>query len=297
MPVALLGGLTAAVAWGIMDVAAAIAGRRLGSLRTVVIEQFGSLAGLGLFVLVIPSALGPQAAAGVLAAIPLGVISSVAFVTQFAALRAGPVAVVSPLVAAYGGFTVLFAVVLRGEVLHPIQALGAVMATAGIILTGIIFHSRSLRTARFVGPGVLLAVVSAVAFGLASTLIAGPVREYGTTAAIAGSRIGNTVCSLALFIFATTTGTSVFRPLLSSAPIVWRMVVLVLIVGAGDIAGFLAFGAGLNVGPVWLVGLVSSFGPVLGVIFGVVWLKERLRPTQWLGMLLIAVALVILSVT
>ena len=50
MPPALGLGLLAAFMWGFVDLSAAIAGRRIGSLRAVVWTQFASLAGLGLFI-------------------------------------------------------------------------------------------------------------------------------------------------------------------------------------------------------------------------------------------------------
>ena len=44
--------------------------------------------------------------------------------------------VVSPVVVAYGGTTVILAVWLRGESLLPVQAVGAVLATVGVVLAG-----------------------------------------------------------------------------------------------------------------------------------------------------------------
>ena len=296
MSIALATGLFAALAWGIVDVVAAVAGRRLGVFRTVVIEQIGSLIGLTLFALIVPSAMGPTAGAGILAAIPMGLISSVGFICQFAALRLGPVSVVGPLVGSYGGFTVVLAILLRGELLQPLQALGAVLATAGVVLTGVVFHGGSLRGAKLVGPGVIAAVVSALAFATTSVLLAGPIHEYGSSAAVAGSRIGNFVLTGVIFGAASLTGVAFFRPLLAAGPLVRRLVALVMLAGMGDIAGFLAFGVGLDIGPVWLVGLVSSFGPVLAIVYGLVWLHERLHLTQWIGMLLIGVSLVLLAV-
>ena len=67
-----------------------------------------------------------------------GVVAAGAYLSFFTALRIGPVSVVSPVVAAYGGLTVVLAVVLRGETLTPLQALGAAVATVGVILTGLV---------------------------------------------------------------------------------------------------------------------------------------------------------------
>jgi drug/metabolite transporter (DMT)-like permease len=45
----------------------------------------------------------------------------------------------------------------------------------------------------------------------------------------------------------------------------------------------------------WLVGLVSSFGPLSGVAAGVLVLGERLRRVQLVGLALLAVSLVFIS--
>ena len=46
----------------------------------------------------------------------------------------------------------MLAVLLRGESLLPAQAMGAVLATVGVVLAGVVFDG-SLRGARLVGPG------------------------------------------------------------------------------------------------------------------------------------------------
>ena len=59
------------------------------------------------------------------------------------------------------------------------------------------------------------------------------------------------------------------------------------------IASFTGRGQGA---PTWIVGLASSFGPVVSVFVAVAIWRERLRPNQWLGLVglgagLVAVAL------
>jgi drug/metabolite transporter (DMT)-like permease len=68
-----------------------------------------------------------------------------------------------------------------------------------------------------------------------------------------------------------------------------------ILVGAA--AAFVAFAIGLEVAPTWLVGLASSFGPVIAVVFAVRQLGEHLRPTQWAGLALLAGGVVVLAVS
>ena len=59
----------------------------------------------------------------------------------------------------------------------------------------------------------------------------------------------------------------------------------------------MAYAIGLGVAPVWLIGLSSSFGPVLPVAYAIGRLGERPRPTQWLGLALIAAGMVALALS
>ena len=65
--------------------------------------------------------------------------------------------------------------------------------------------------------------------------------------------------------------------------------------GVLDVVGSTAWAIGLAIAPTWLVGLSSSFGPVVAVWAGVVVLGERPRALQWAGLGLVAVGIVLLA--
>ena len=73
------------------------------------------------------------------------------------------------------------------------------------------------------------------------------------------------------------------------------MVALVVVGGLCDIGAFVAYAIGLQVAPVWLVGLASSFGPVLAVAYAIWRLGERPHATQWAGLGLIAAGVAVLA--
>jgi EamA domain-containing membrane protein RarD len=74
-----------------------------------------------------------------------------------------------------------------------------------------------------------------------------------------------------------------------------RLAVLVLALGLADVSGLAFFSAGLEVAPAWLIGLLASVGPVVAIAAGLVVFRERLRRAQWLGIGLVAVALVLVA--
>ena len=71
---------------------------------------------------------------------------------------------------------------------------------------------------------------------------------------------------------------------------------LVAIAGLFDIVAFTVYAVGLEVAPTWLVGLASSFGPVLAVAYAVGRLGERPHATQWAGLALLGAGVVVLAV-
>ena len=296
MPTGLLLGLFASVVWGFTDLAAALASRRIGSLRALAGAQVVSLVLLGIGIALDPSRLGSTPMLGIVAGLPLGFVAAGAYLAFFTALRIGPISVVSPVVAAYGGATVVLAVVFRGETLQPLQAAGAACATVGVVLTGLVFHG-SLRGTRIVGPGVMIAVATLLLFAILTVSLAGPIKAYGWMPVILGSRLMNTVTAIVLLGLALRSGSPRLGPLLQPAGGWGRMAILLVVIAATfDFAGFVAYAIGLEVSFAWLVGLSSSFGPVIAVVYAVGWLGERLRPTQWFGLGLIVVGLVVLAV-
>jgi drug/metabolite transporter (DMT)-like permease len=289
-------GLLASLLWGLVDIAAAISTRRVGSARVLVGTQLVSITVLLSVALLSPELLGENAADGIAAGLPLGLLVCVVYLAYFTALRIGPVSIVSPVVVAYGGMTVVLAVLFRGETLSTAQAAGAVIATVGVVLAAITFDARSLRTARIAGTGVAVAVFTLIGFAVMTVLLAGPIREHGWLPVIVGSRIGNTAGAVAIMAFGLGAGASRLRPLM----IPWRgwskvAVIAVVCSGLFDVTGFIAFSIGLEVAPAWLIGLASSFGPVLVVGWAIVHLGERPRANQWVGLAILAAGVAVLA--
>lgn len=286
-------GLGAALAWGFTDVAGALAGRRVGSLPTLAGAQTTSIIAL-LAVAVLGGELDRVAAMGAgdfALATLFGLGAMGAYLSFFTALRIGPLAVVSPTVAAYGGLTVVLAVLLRGEALTGLQAAGAALSTLGVILVGLVFDG-GLRSTRLVGRGVPFAVVALVLFAVITIGLADVISRHGWLPVIVVSRAANAVACVTLLTVVRATLPRWAGPLLETAGSSGRVLTLVVAAGALDLAGFISYAVGLEVAETWIVGLASSFGPIVAVLVGLAGLGERLRPSQWLGLALVGAGLV-----
>jgi drug/metabolite transporter (DMT)-like permease len=291
MPLGLGHGLIAALCWGSTDVMASFAGRRLGSLHVVMVAQLASA--LVAVLLAASQGVGlPSDPFALFLAALFGAIAAGAYVSFFTALRIGPLSVVSPVVAAYGGLTVVLSVLLRGETLTVLQGLGAALATLGVIMTGIVFDG-GWRGTRIVGRGVVFSLLAMLLFSALTAGLATPIHLAGWLPVLLASRLANAGTILTILVVVT-----VIRPrgseILVEPTGSWSARAIAAAGAAGllDIVGFVAFAIGLEIAPTWIVGLASSFGPAVAVIVAVALWGERLRPSQWLGLAGIATGLV-----
>ncbi len=279
----LLLGLGAALMWGLTDVCAAIAGQRLGSLRVLATSQLAGVAAL----VVVATALGeglPTDAGVIVAGVLVGLGGAGAYLSFFTALRIGPLSVVSPIAAAYGGLTVILAVIIRGESLSLGQAAGAALATMGVVLAGLVFDD-GLRSARVVGRGVAFAIVALVLFAVMTVGSAAVIDISGWLPLILLARVTQVVAGWSLLGIGLGLRPRWMAPLLEAPQASsGRAVGIAVTAGLLDVVGLISFAIGLERSETWLVGLASSFGPAVAVIVAVAFLGERLRPTQWLGL-------------
>lgn len=287
MPIGLLTGLGAALAWGTLDVFSALASRRVGSLLVTTGMQLVGASLIWLVALATGVSL-PSDPAVLLGGSLVGLAGAGAYLSYFTGLRIGPISVVSGMVAAYGGLTVVLAVVFRGESLSPLQALGATTATIGVILTGVAFGG-GVRGIRFAGPGVVFAVVALILFAVMTIGSDIVLERTGWVEVLLVSRSANAVISVLVLVVAMTVLRGRAAPLLQGEAadggrLDTRVVAAVVVAGVLDVVGLMSFAYGLEVAETWLVGLASSFGPAVTIVVAVVFLGERLKPIQWVGL-------------
>ncbi len=298
MPLGLLTGLVAAVSWGTLDVFSALASRRIGSLKvTTGLQVVGAT--LVLLLAFASGATFPTDPFVFLGGMFVGLAGAGAYLTYFTGLRIGPIAVVSGVVAAYGGLTVVLAVLVRGESLTVLQAAGATSATVGVVLTGVAFDG-GLRGTRFASPGVGFAIVALVLFSVMSIGSDIVIDHAGWLQVLTVSRTANAVLSLGILGVLLSAFRGPAEPLLVGDPGAdgrpdRRVLALVLLAGLLDVTGLIAFMYGLEHAPTWLVGLASSFGPAITIIVAVAFLGERLRRVQWIGLGFVLLGLVVIG--
>ena len=288
-----------ALIWGSTDLVTTYVGRRIGSLRVVVIAVSvsavvagGMAIARGLFTTPLdPEIVGLN--------ILFGVGAGISYIAVFTAFRLGPLSVVSPTVAAYGVLSAFLATIFLAERFSGANALGILAVGIGIVLLGIrTTGSGRERRASLASPGVAFALVGLVSFALITVLLTIPIHAFGWSTAIALSRIGNLVTVWLIFWVVRTRRSDLPRwgrtDLLGEGQrLDAKGFLLASLVGVGDTVAFFAFAAALENGATWAVSLLSSLGPIVVVLGGLLGYKERLRLPQVAGLGFVAIGVLL----
>jgi drug/metabolite transporter (DMT)-like permease len=277
-------GLTAALGWGVADFGAAVVGRRLGSFSTAVNAHMAGL--LTLLVLVVglrPTWSTPPVVIAWMAG--NGVIAAGAYLLLYRALQLGPVALVSPVVAAYAVITIALAVTFLGESLPGIVTIGAFTTVVGVVLT-----STDLRKLRRPSPigrsGLRYAIGSMALFGVATFLLGRYAKEVGWLPALTLSRAFST---------ASLVGVAVFVRGSRGDGLVISAVAGAALVGVIDVLGGAAYARGTELGYLSIVSAASAIFPLIPVVGGIILLRERPAASQLAGVTLVVGGLLLLG--
>lgn len=289
-------GLVAAISLGIADFLARFSTKLVGTYRTLLYMQLLGLIGLSLYGGVSQLLLKQAGMAswetwtwtGVV--ILLNVLSSLAF---YRSLQVGTVSIVSPIAAGYAAVIVLLSV-LTGSSFSLQHTLGIGAALLGVVGASITFPRASdhspvaldeQRRGRW-SRGVGLAMSAAVGYGGAFWLLGAQVSpQLGPLLPIWLIRLV-TPCLLA-------TGARIFRQSLRLPH--GRAWWFIGGVGLFDTVGYVSSAAGLAIGPLAIVGVLISLFSAVTVLLAWVFLRERLQWSQWLGVSLIFVGIVLVN--
>jgi drug/metabolite transporter (DMT)-like permease len=324
-------GFTACLCWGVAEVCARGSSRLGGTFLTLLAVQVGAVAALlaialplGLFQLV-AMPLGPSVAT---------VLNSVAILGAYAllyrAFAIGNVMLVSPIVAGFAAVTALLALI-SGERPSAMQLVGIVVTLGGVILASSVpanpkvdnarerdeplVHvpaascpARSVRASAAerarIEPGLVLALLSMLVFGIgywALRVVVGPLG--GVEVAFIGKVTDLVVLgSIALAGAVIRRGKYVREPQSSTRP--WYALhrpptafwLYLPPTALCDTLPNLADNLGIAQGLVSVVVVLSARYTGVTVILAWVFLRERLRRRQWLGVAVLVLRIVLVNI-
>ena len=285
-------GLTAALCWGVSDFVARFATRRTGAFRALLAMQVIGLLALSAYLELTggfsQGALGWQPWRLAVFAAVFNTIGSLAL---YYAFQIGVMTIVAPISSSYPAITVALAL-LGGERIRALGAVGLGITLTGVILAAASFNPTASGDSSGKTPGTRLArgvgwsLVSTVSFGVMFWFLGFHVLPV-MGAAVSVWVIRLSTSSLLLLAAA---------PARQSLRISWGGVWwLLIIMGLMDTIAYVANNAGLRGGPVSVVTVIASMYGAVTVLLSAIFLRERLRRSQWLGVALIFAGIVLVS--
>ena len=276
--IALLGGLGAAVAWGLGTFCSARSSRIIGAWSVVAwVMLFGLVANL--VVIAVGPRPGSLDAADLAWMLVSGLGNAVGLLLEYTALRRGKVGIVTPVTSTEGAIAAVLAVA-AGEALGVAPAGLLAIIALGIVLAGVAPDAPTLEQRK--SGAFWLAVLAALSFGIGI---------YATGHLSASLPVGWAVLPPRLVGVAIVT-----IPLALSRRLRLSRSVLPLVVftGLAEVLGFVCFAVGARESVAIAAVLGSQFAVVAGVAAYVL-LRERLTRLQLAGVVLILVGVAALA--
>ena len=249
--------------WGTADFLGGVTSRRLPALAVYGLSQ-----AVGFMVLITAATVTGSWAADpgfwpwAIASSVLGLVGMLSFYT---ALAIGPMGIVSPLVSLSVLVPLSFAL-LRGEAPTGVQVLGIISAVVGILLAS----GPELSGAESARPLVYAGVAAACFGGMYLTMAEG--SRYSPLMTMTGMRI-TTVVMFAVILVAVRNIGGAQRA--DALPLVAT--------GVLDAGANLAYGVATTMGLLSTTAVLGSLYPVVTALLAAVFLHERLRAVQYVG--------------
>ncbi len=308
--------IAVAICWGSADTTATFASRRLGTFTTTMISLLVSVVTLILFALLFSTRLSLSLAPPtLLASAPIGLLSGVmaaiGYFSLYRGLELGPVAIVSPIVAADGAFAAVLAIPLLHERVSLWQ-LGLLLC----IFCGIFFASTDLAELRkslgtagsfsLLKGGPRQGLLAMAAFGIMLFSIGASAQSVGwflpifwtrcfaaLTLAAFGlwqrSRFAR-ISSTSLSASAASADEGAIRPSLLSTGLV-----LAIGVGLFETTGLLVYSIATRLAATGIAAAISSSFGLIPLLVGLTFLSERPKAHQLVGVALVTLGLALLA--
>ncbi|GAB76931.1 EamA-like transporter family protein [Austwickia chelonae] len=277
---ALLGpfvALSASLAYGGSDFLGGMLSRRRPAAAVVGVSQACSLV---LLVVVVAVTGLPDDWSWVPWSVGAGAAGALGLVFFYSALASGTVSVVSP-ISATGAILPVAIAFLGGERPGVMKVSGIVLALVGAVLAS----GPELRgEPRVKARAVWLAVIAAVCFGVTLYAIA-----RGSQVSALATMFGMRSTSVTGFVIAAMVTRSVGGVRAAELPVL-------ALVGVTDVGANLLLGISTTLGMVSVATVLASLYPVVTVALAAVFLHERMRPVQVVGVVAALTGVVLIAV-
>lgn len=284
-------GLTSALVAGAADFFGGIASKRLNPLF---VTALAALSGLLLMVVASPFVSGVWSVEAMLWGALSGAAAAIAIALLYACLAIGPMSILSPLTAVISAAVPVTLGMLTGARLQPIAYPALGLALIAIVLVGMVPNETrpGQNRARPTVRGLVMAVASGTMIGIFLILLNMTPEESGIIPLIF-NRAGNGIVMCAFIVVAILVARAKRAPKLASTELVGsrhKALVIALAAGAFDGVANIALLAGMRVGDLTVISVLSALYPAGTIILAGIFLRERIAPVQLAGLILALMA-------
>jgi len=274
---AILLGLASAASWGSGDFSGGLATKRTSAFSVVALSQIVSLVLLTISALLIPE--GNLTFQDMLLGGVAGLCGALGLVALYSGLARGPMGVVAPVTAVVGAIVpVAFSIFF--ESLPEVQQI----VGFGIALVAVWLVSQIGNETKFRFRDLALPIIAGIGFGLFFVII-----DRVSDNAILWPLVSARATSIGLVVIIALVKRQIEIPALKHLP-------LIALAGFFDTGGNVFYALATRIGRLDISAMLSSLYPAVTVMLAWSILKERLTLRQWIGVILVLIAVGLIAV-
>lgn len=283
---AVLLGLGGALVYGAADFMGGLAARRISAVR---VTALGAVSGLLLLLVAAPLVGGTWSLPAVVLGAISGVSGAAAIALLYACLAIGPMSILSPLTALVSAVVPLAAGLARGEAFSLVGYLAIGLALVAVVLVGFVPGQKAVLPS---GRALLMAVAAGALIGVFLIVIDLTPDDSGLVPLLANRAVNAVI----LFTVIAAVGVLTRRRVIGTASSGWRAgLTLAVVGGAVDAAANVLLLLALRAGDLSVVSVLTALYPAGTILLAAIVLRERIAPSQAVGLVLAIAAAGLLS--
>jgi len=279
----ILAGLGGMFGWGLYDFFGGLFSKKIGNFKTFFWSQLAGLVFSILLAVVFRASLNIPTSTAIL--IPIAsILYAVAYLLFFKGFELGNVSVISATMNLWAVFTMLFAFIFLGQRLSTFQLAGVVMILVGVALVSLKWEDIKGKNIGLLS-GVKETVLAALLFGvfwIFSEVISEKIGWVSTTLLV---KAGVVVVMLSFSL--------IMRQALGIAQTTPNTKLLIFLAGVLEAIAVASVNWGLTVGDAILVTPISSALSIVTIAMAVIFLNEKITPSQGMGMVIVIAGIVL----
>jgi len=282
----LLAAIVTALSWGTGDLLTKKIVKQVGELRLLLYFQLSALLAFAPVAFIYMGARPSPGSLLLFAA--SGAFAGVGYLSLLKAFKEGNLSVVSPIAGAQGMTAAAIGVFLLGDQLSGLQSIAIAFTLIGVPLVSLRLHEL-VRKQVSLAAGVPYALVTVFCGGVSASLFS---LASESANCLAGISVSLAVGVLAVSSYLALSKRKLFKPSALKGPARKTLLAAVLL----NISAYLGYAYALSSQQVSLAYPIAMTCPAVTVALAFVFLRERLEPTQYLGVFLTLVGIVLVAV-